>query len=71
MELTTTDDEGVRGSSVVDRLLMVRCVIGSIHHGGPNALFLIPALHNWYVPYVLSCLWDGAYKRSLAANQKE
>ena len=21
--------------------------------------------------YVLSCLWDGAYKRTLAANQKE
>ena len=21
--------------------------------------------------YVLSCLWDGAYKRTLDANQKE
>ena len=21
--------------------------------------------------YVLSCLWDGAYKRMLAANRKE
>ena len=21
--------------------------------------------------YVLSCLWDGAYKRTLAANRKE
>ena len=21
--------------------------------------------------YVLSCLWDGAYKRTLAASQKE
>ena len=43
--------------------------------GGPIELFLIPAsaprlvyLRPWYV---LSCLWDDAYKRTLAANRKE
>ena len=42
---------------------------------GPIELFLVPAsaprpVHQrlWYV---LSCLWDGAYKRTLAVNQKE
>ena len=41
----------------------------------PIELFLVPASAPrlveqklWYVP---SCLWDGAYKRTLAANQKE
>ena len=51
--------------------------------GGPIELFLVPAsagmfifnndvsvinIHPWYV---LSCLWDGAYKRTLAVKQKE
>ena len=38
--------------------------------GGPIELFLISASapRPWYV---LSCLWDGAYKRTLAANRKE
>ena len=37
--------------------------------GGPIELFLIPAsAPPWYV---LSCLWDGPYKRNLAANWKE
>ena len=43
--------------------------------GGPTELFLVPASaprlvyqRQWYV---LSCLWDGAYKRTLAVNQKE
>ena len=37
--------------------------------GGPIELFLIPpVLQDWYV---LSCLWDGVYKRTLAVNQKE
>ena len=43
--------------------------------GGPIELFLIPASaprpvyqRLWYV---LSCLWDGAYKRTLAVNWKE
>ena len=39
--------------------------------GGPIELFLVPArapLRPWYV---LSCLMDGAYKRTLAVNRKE
>ena len=43
--------------------------------GGPIELFLIPASaprlvsqRSWYV---LSCLWDGAYKRTIAVNWKE
>ena len=33
-----------------------------------------PVLHDWCKKrpwYVLSCLWDGAYKRTLAANRKD
>ena len=38
--------------------------------GGPIELFLVPASAQrlWYV---LSCLWDDAYKSTLAANRKE
>ena len=43
--------------------------------GGPIELFLVPASapplvyqRQWYV---LSCLWEGAYKRTLAVNRKE
>ena len=43
--------------------------------GGPIELFLVPASaprlvyeRPWYVQ---SCLWDGAYKITLAANRKE
>ena len=43
--------------------------------GGPIELFLIPAssprLVYQRLRYVLSCLWDGAYKRTLAVNRKE
>ena len=43
--------------------------------GGPIELFLVPAsaprLVYQRLWYVLSCLWDGAYKRTLAANRKE
>ena len=49
---------------------MARWVVGSILHGGPIELFLVPAS----VPlpwYVLFCLWDDAYKRTLAANRIE
>ena len=57
---------------MVEHLLMVQSVIGSIPHGGPIQIFLFPASASvqrlWYV---LSYLWNGAYKRSLAANQKE
>ena len=42
---------------------------------GPIELFLVPASAPRLVYqrpwYVLSCLWDGAYKRTLAANRKE
>ena len=41
----------------------------------PIELFLVPASAPRLVKqrqwYVLSCLWDGEYKRTLAANWKE
>ena len=41
--------------------------------GGPIELFLVPASLLRMVQqrpwYVLSCLWDGAYKRTLAVNR--
>ena len=41
--------------------------------GGPIELFLVPASAPrlvWRGPwYVLSCLWDGAYKRTFAVNR--
>ena len=43
--------------------------------GGPIELFLVPTSAPRPVKqrlwYVLSCLWDDAYKRTLAANRKE
>ena len=43
--------------------------------GGPIELFIVPAsaprLVLQMLWYVLSCLWYGAYKRTLAANRKE
>ena len=43
--------------------------------GGPINLFVIPAsvprLVEQRLWHVLSGLWDGAYKRTLAANWKE
>ena len=66
--------EWVRCSSMVEHPLMVQWIIGSIPYGGPIELFLVPASAPWLdkqrVWYVLSCLWDDAYKRSLAANRK-
>ena len=61
---------GARSSSVVERSLVVRWVVGSIFHGGPIELFLVTVSvqRPWYM---LSCLWDDAFKRTLAANQKE
>ena len=54
---------------------MVRWVVGSILHGGPIELFVIPAsaprLVQQRLWYVVSCLWDDAYKRTLAANRKD
>ena len=48
---------GARCSSVVERPLFL--VPASV----PRVVYQRP----WYV---LSCLWDGAYKRILAANRK-
>ena len=66
---------GARRSSVVERSLMPSCTVGSIPLGGRIKLFLVvasaPRLVQQRPWYVLSCLWDGAYKRTLAANQKE
>ena len=46
---------------------MVRWVVGSILHGGTIELFLVPAsVPRLVYPrlwYMLSCLWDDAYKR--------
>ena len=54
---------------------MVQFVVGSILHGEPIELFLIPASVPQLVQQrqwcMLSCLWDGAYKITLAANPKE
>ena len=42
---------------------------------GPIELFLVPASAPRLVQqkpwYVLSCMWGGAYKITLAANRKE
>ena len=54
---------------------MVLWVVGLILHGGPFELILVPASAPRLVQvrlwYVLSCLWDDAYKRTLAVNRKE
>ena len=39
--------------------------------GEPIELFLIPANTTQRPWYVLSCLWDDAYNRTLAVNRKE
>ena len=53
---------------------MVRLVVASIRNGGSIELFLVPAsaprLVNLRPWYVLSCLWDNAYKSNFAANWK-
>ena len=71
--------------NIKDSLLLIRKSIphsGSIGflflrlilHGGPIELFLVPASAPRLVYqrpwYVLSCLWDDAYKRTLAFNRK-
>ena len=51
---------------------MVRWVIGSILHGGPIELFLVPSsaprlLSEWsFTLYLTPRLWDDAYKKTLA-----
>ena len=57
---------------MVEPLIMVQGVTGSILYDGPTELFLIPAsalLTQAVICDILSM--DGAYKISLAANQKE
>ena len=60
---------------MIEHLLIVQSVIGSIPNGGSIELSPSkPVHHNWINEghgYVPSCLWDGVYKRFLAANQKE
>ena len=55
--------------------IMVRWVVGSIiHEVDPLSYFSFePVLHDWCNKGrgMLSCLWDDAYKRTLAANLKE
>ena len=55
-------------------IVLFSCIARSIPHGGPNQLFLLPASARRLVKqklwYVIS-YWDGAYKRTLAANRKE
>ena len=56
-------------------LLLLLWVIGSMLHGGPTELFLVPVSASRLVKqrrcHVLSCLWDDAYIRSIATNWKE
>ena len=47
---------------------MVQWVARWIPHGGPIEIFLVPAIAP---QLVLSCLWDGAYKMPIDANQNE
>ena len=62
-----------RCTSVVEHQFMVQWVVGSIPCDRLIELFLVPASGPQLVEqrlwYVSSCLWDVAYKRSLAANQ--
>ena len=66
--------KGAGRSSEVERLLMdaMGCRIDP-SWGGPIELFLVPASAPRLVEqrpwYVLSCLWDDAYKRTLAVNR--
>ena len=52
---------------------MVRWSVGSMVPGGSIELFLIPSsaprLVKQTLLYVLPCLWDGAYKISLAKKE--
>ena len=65
----------MRVAPMVEHFLMVLCIIRSIPHSGLIELFLIsasdPQLVYQKLWCVLSCLWDGAYKRIIAANLKE
>ena len=58
-----------------ERDVVPHMVVGSIPHGGFIELFLVPASAPRLVlqssSYVLFCLWDEAYKITLAADRKE
>ena len=43
-DLFGTRSNNARCSSVVERLFMVRLVVGSVPHGGPIELFLVPSI---------------------------
>ena len=55
---------------MVQHPFTVRWVVGLVPQGGPIELFLFPvyAFTTGVTPF---CLWDGAYKRTLAVNPKE
>ena len=62
---------------MVECSIMVQWVVRSIPHGGPIEQLLVPANA---LDLSLLCnkdcgmcypVWDGAFKRSLAANRKE
>ena len=72
--ITVTRDwiPGARCSSAVEPPPMVRWIVGSILDSGPIELFVVPASATRQRPWcVLFCLWDSAYKTSLAANRKK
>ena len=54
---------------------MVWWIVESIPLGGPIELFLVPTSATHLMSerpcYILPLLWNGAYKRYLAANWKE
>ena len=57
--------------SLVGHPLVVRWVVGSTSHDGP---LYKPILVPTSAPLInkdYSCLWNGAYKRSLAANREQ
>ena len=63
---------GTRCNYVVERPLVVRCVVGSIPHGGTSDQLLtssnIPRPVYQKPWYVIFCLRDGTYKISQADN---
>ena len=75
-DVSTPIDRGARCSSVVRAFAhgaMGRRIDPS--WSVPIELFLVPAIAPRLVYqrpwYVLSCMWDGAYKRTLAVNRNE
>ena len=64
---------GAGRSSEVERSQMVRSVVGLILHGvDPLSYFSFqPVLNDWCNKGHGMCypVWDGAYKRTLAANR--